>query len=367
MYRGRLERDFALWVSQGLIERDRAERLMAELDSRPSRFSVGGTLALLAATLVGAAILLIVATNWQDIPRTARLGSLVLLLWICHGGAALLFARGLRIPGAALLVVGTLSFGGAISLVGQMYHLGGTTLSVFMVWFAVAVLSAAAFRSGAVTGIAALLAWATFTHLSIEYFGEPDGFRLALIPVMAAATVALVRYTGADRVRHLAYLLLIAWAGWIYVETEETFIAVAMAVVGALCFLLATVPGSPLRRLAMETGAAPAFYTLLLCLTGLAALNIEYWDEGAGRAIVGVIILGVTVAALGLAGRDNGAVRYLAYVTFAVELLYLAFATIGTIMDTSLLFLSSGVIVALVAFAVIRLEKALAARKEQAA
>lgn len=367
MYRGRLERDLALWASQGLIEPDRAARLLAELDARPSRFSVGGTLALLAATLVGAAILLLVATNWQEIPRPVRLGTLVALIWLLHGGAALMLARGYRIAGAALLVVGAMSFGGAISLVGQMYHLGGTMLSVCLVWFAAAAVSALGFRSAAVTGVAGLLAWLTFSYLAFEYFGEPDGYRLAIVPLLSLITVALVRYTDAGRVRHLAYLLLVAWASWIYVETDDLRVAVAMAAIGTLCFLLATVPGSPLRALARATGSAPAFYAALLALAGLAALNVEYMDHVAGRAVIGVLVLALCVGALALAGRDNGAVRYLAYVAFAVELLYLAFATIGTIMDTSLLFLTSGLVVALVAFAVVRLEKALAARKVGAA
>jgi hypothetical protein len=34
-------------------------------------------------------------------------------------------------------------------------------------------------------------------------------------------------------------------------------------------------------------------------------------------------------------GRDNGAVRYLAYTVFAVEMLYLASVTVGSILGTS--------------------------------
>ena len=54
---------------------------------------------------------------------------------------------------------------------------------------------------------------------------------------------------------------------------------------------------------------------------------------------------------------DLGLVRYLGYATFAVETLYLASETIGSIIGTSGFFLVAGLVVAMIAWAVIALER----------
>ena len=71
--------------------------------------------------------------------------------------------------------------------------------------------------------------------------------------------------------------------------------------------------------------------------------------------------MAASVGAIMLAGRDNGAVRYLAYIAFALEILYLAAETVGSILGTSGLFLVSGLVVALAAWVVIALERRMVA------
>ncbi len=80
-------------------------------------------------------------------------------------------------------------------------------------------------------------------------------------------------------------------------------------------------------------------------------------DQGRTFALLGLATLGNSVAAIVLQGRGNGAVRYLAYAMFADEVLYLASQTVGTMLGTSGLFLSSGIFVAVLAWLVIRLER----------
>ncbi len=57
MYRGRLERDLKHWTAQGLLDAPTAGRLLQEYDSRPSSFSLGRVLMIIAALLV--------AANWE--------------------------------------------------------------------------------------------------------------------------------------------------------------------------------------------------------------------------------------------------------------------------------------------------------------
>ncbi len=359
MYRGRLERDLTLWTTQGLIDARTAARLLEEYDSRESAFSLGRVLMIIAALLVAAAVLLLVAANWDVIPRLARLVGILGLIWGAYLAGGALIMRGAERLAAAFLVLGTLAFGGAIALVGQMYHLSGDAFQAALVWFAGAAAAAALFRSGAVTAIAGFLAFVVAGADWSQSYSINDTVLLWLMPLMAVIVILLVRYTGAGRARHLAYLLLVAWLAHIYGENETPGTAIAIAAFGALAYLLAAVPQSPLHALARSAGAAPAFYSYLVLLLGLLALHSEFGGV-ADRMAVGIVTLGAAIAGIALSGKQNGAVRYLGYAAFAAETLYLASETIGSIIGTSGFFLVSGLVVALIAWAVIALERRLA-------
>jgi uncharacterized membrane protein len=365
MYRDRLEKDLKHWSALGIIAQDAPERLLAEYDARESAFSVGGVLMIIAALLVSAAVLLLVASNWEAIPRIVRLSGIVVLIWGAYVGAALLISRDLSRLAACLLVIGTLAFGGAIALVGQMYHLSGDAMQAMLTWFAGAVLVAALFRSGAVTAIAGFLAFAVASAGWSLFSSRHESMLMWLMPLMAVAVVLLVRYTGAARVRHLAYLLLVAWIVLIYTQFEGAATAILITLAGAICYLVATLPFSPLFSLARSAGAAPAFYSYLVTLAGLATLHVEF-DDVSQRLAIGVITLVIAIGGIALSGKENGAVRYLGYITIAVETLYLASETIGSIIGTSGFFLVSGLVVALVAWAVITLEKRFSAQQGKA-
>jgi uncharacterized membrane protein len=356
MYRGRLERDFKLWTGQGLIDAETASRLLQEYDTRESAFSLGRVLMTIAALLVAAAVLLLVAANWEAIPRLARLVGILALIWAAYIAGSLLLMRGAERLAAAVLVFGTLCFGAAISLVGQMYHLSGDAFQAMLVWFAGAVLVAALYRSPAVTAVAGFLTFAVAGADWTQSYSVDQGVLLWLMPILAATVILLVRYTGAGRVRHLAYLLLVAWLGSIYLEDQTTATAVAIAAFGAVCYLLAAVPKSPLHAAARSAGAAPAFYSYLVLMLGLLVLHAEF-DEVGDRLFLGILTLGAAIVGIALSGKENGGVRYLGYATFAIETLYLASETIGSIIGTSGFFLVSGLVVALVAWAVIALER----------
>ncbi|PZU84283.1 MAG: DUF2157 domain-containing protein [Shinella sp.] len=363
MYRGRLKRDLGIWVDKGMIPPATADVLLKEFDSRKSSFSVGGMLMILAAVLIAASILLLVAANWQEIPRLTKVVSIILLIWIFYLSAALSFGRGADRLGAALLVLGAASFGGAIALIGQLYHLSGDTLDAMLLWFAMTVVSAAAFRSAALTVFSGLLAFAVFGAYLEQYDAEWQGLYAFWPPIAGVVLAVLAQWTGAERSRHIIYILLLGWCAWLYSLHTDVGVAILFVVVGALAFLAVTLPQSPISALARQRGASPAFYTFLLALLGLAFLHF-HWTEGSELALLALLTIGATLLALSLEGRDNGAVRYLAYVIFAAEVLYLSFVTIDSMLGTSAFFLLAGLVVAVLAFIVVKLEK-LFARKDK--
>lgn len=68
MYRGRIEKDFNIWVAKRMLSAETAKAMLAEYDLRETVFSAGRVLLILAAVLLSAAILLLVAANWEAIP-----------------------------------------------------------------------------------------------------------------------------------------------------------------------------------------------------------------------------------------------------------------------------------------------------------
>ncbi|MCV9997124.1 DUF2157 domain-containing protein [Pararhizobium sp. YC-54] len=362
MYRGRIEKDFNIWVSKGMLDAKAASMMLAEYDARETVFSAGRVLLVLAAVLLSAAILLLVAANWEAIPRVLRVTGIVGLIWAFYLAAAFCLGRSFRGLGAALLVLATMTFGGAIALVGQMYHLSGDAADALLVWFAASCVAAVAFRSAALSVLCGFLAWAVFGQLVVENDAsfEGNGY-VYLIPLLIVIVIALVRYTNAGIARHLAYLLALAWLGWFYIELPEVWFAFLLFGAGLVAFLAVSLPISPIYRFAREAGAAPAFYSFALAVMGLAALHTE--ADGLGQEVgIGATTLAVALGGIAIAGRLNGAVRFLGYAVFAAETLYLASETLGSILGTSGFFLISGVVVALIAWLVIRLEKRLSVR-----
>ena len=367
MYRGRLERDLKIWTDKGLVDAVTAKAILSEYDGRQTSFSAGRVLAIIAAVLLGLAILLFISANWQALPRISRLAGLVAMIWVFYLGAASLLAQGRSIVSAALLILGTLSFGGAMALVAQMYNLSGDELRMMIVWFVAACIVAAAFRSRAQVGLAGLLAWAFCGIYLWEHVDEWYGVMPWMPPLMAAILIALVRYADAPAARHLAYLMLVGWLTWLFGRHEGLNTAILFASLGMAAFLAVSIPASPLKPFARTAGAAPDFYTFLIASIGFFLVHAEIsngsfennaWVEDKLPLIaVAAATLAGSVIAIALSGRDNGAVRYLAYFVFASEILYLAGETIGSIIGTAGFFLVAGVLVAIAAWLVIQLER----------
>ncbi|WP_454745684.1 DUF2157 domain-containing protein [Ciceribacter selenitireducens] len=365
MYRGRLKRDLGIWVEKGLIGQGVADALLQEHDSRRSAFSIGGVLMVLAAVLISASILLLIAANWEEIPRLVKVGGIVALIWVFHLLAALAFGRGADRLGGALLVMGAACFGGAIALIGQLYHLSGDAFDAMLVWFAMTAVSAAAFRSGALTAMAGILSFAAFAAL-LEQFNGDWHMLYGWWPLFSGLIIALLSlWTGADRARHFIYWLLLAWFVWIYTLSIEVETAMTYAAGGTIAFLVATLPISPAANFLRRFEPAFAFYALVLALLGLVLLHAE-WTDGTALALLGIATIALALAALALEGRDNGAVRFLAYAAFAGEVLYLSYVTIDSMLGTSAFFLLAGLVVAVLAGVVVKLEKVFARRAAEA-
>ncbi len=367
MYRSRLQRDLDKWVGQGLLPAEGARAALAEYDARPQSFTLGRVLLMLAAVLLAAALLLFVASNWDGMERWTRVGLLMGSLWLFFGLASFTAMRGSSYLPGVFLILGTASFGASIALIAQMYNLSGDGLSATFLWVAMAGAAALLYRSAALTYATGLIAGFQFLVIMGESVAGPGSIWFYMPLLQALFVIGLAYYTGAMRARHISYFIILGWVGWIYVDHRLQIAPWAIAAAGLALFLAAALPVSPLHRFARAAGAAPAFYAFALTCMGLALHQLDvgrFFDNSPSdynNAWPAIAAAAFAVFAIALEGRDNGAIRYAGYAVFALEILYLSLEVVGSILGTSGIFLGAGVLLAAVAYIVIRLERRFAA------
>ena len=93
-YQARLRKDIARWLDRGLIDSRIAEALLRDSAGQPKEgTSFGSVLAVMASILIGAALLVFIAANWEGIPRVTRVLALFALIAASYVGGAWLKLR----------------------------------------------------------------------------------------------------------------------------------------------------------------------------------------------------------------------------------------------------------------------------------
>jgi uncharacterized membrane protein len=358
-YSTRVRQDIARWASAGLIDARTAEALTKDVDSHERRsLSFGSILAMMAALLLGAAILIFVAANWEAFPRLARVGALFAVILAGYVGGAVLKTRDHPAIGEALWIVAAAAFGGAIALVGQMYHLSGDESSALLTWCAGTALAALLLRSNPLTVAAVGIAdgWLFLTVFrGFNLFSSTDFPHLFV--AIVAVLFGLSYWTRSQPARHLILLSLILYAAMVAIDHSLTELAVLLAAVSAGCFAVAVSAPETVDRVVQLGGRLP-LHGLIGFLTGMAMLQINNSDHGDGAfALTSAIALAGIAAAIVLAGRESRGLRWVAYLGFAFELFIIYAVTMQTMLGTAGFFLAAAVILGLLAFVIIRIEK----------
>ena len=364
-YSTRVRQDIARWAENGLIDAATADALARDVEANDRRsLSFGSILAMMAALLFGAAILIFVAANWEAIPRLARVVSLFAVILAGYVGGAVVKTRGHPAIGEALWIVAAAAFGGAIALVGQMYHLAGDESSAVLTWCAGTALAAVMLRSSPLTVAAVGIAvgWLVMTLLGgFRLFGQTDFPHLYV--AMAVVLFLLSYWTRSRPARHLILLSLILYAALFAADHDMLQVAVALAIVSAALFAAAVAAPGPVERIVQLGGRLP-LHALIGFLTGMAMIQFTVADDGeanANFAIASAIALAGIAAAIVLAGRESRGLRWVAYLGFAFELVIVYLVTMQTMLGTAGFFLVAAVILAVLAFVIVRIEKRWAA------
>ena len=130
-FRRQLRREVAQWQADGLISGEQAAAILRRyppgVDGRTPgarsyrRFVLA--LSVLGAVLVGLGVITFFAANWGAIPSAVKLGMAIGGVLLCYGAGFALLQRRRPASGIGLMLLGGITFGAAVHLIGQSYNM----------------------------------------------------------------------------------------------------------------------------------------------------------------------------------------------------------------------------------------------------
>ena len=358
-YATKVKRDIERWAATGLINSDAAIALSRDIDEKHHGISFVAVLSIMASALFSAAILILVAANWEEIPRVTRVAVLFGLILAGYVGGGLLKLRKHDNLAEASWVLAAVAFGASIALIAQMYHMSGDEKQAVLVWCLGTALAAAALRSSYLTAGASLLAIAWMLMWSFDdwrFDNLPMGYFL-----LAFALYVLSMWTQSGATRRIV-LLSLCLAALLYYARDESLngpLLLCAFYVGLYVFYR-QFPEETSRYLGLGNDV-PAL-TLIGLLTGLGIMQLDFYEEPE-FLFVSICAFVSIIAILMLSGRDNATLRWLAYAGFIFQLCFIYLVMMGTMLDTAAFFVFAGISLSVLAFIISRLERRFAQAK----
>ena len=359
MFRRYLSREIDQWTRSGLLQPGQGELLLADHDRRHTGFSLSGVLAVLAAVLFGAAVIALIAANWEFIPRLMRV--ICVFIFIAAGlvVAALALRRGAGRLAEAALVFSLLCYGAGIALVGQMYHLSGDEAAFMLTWAIGALVVSLSFSSAMAAIGAGLLGFGYF-FAEVSIFDARSEVHISVYITLLALALAVGLSAWRSRsviAGHLSALLLICWMMWIVQDTIDLEPGYVLAALGAAAFGAGSFAPGLFGHAIARHGVLSAYgAVMLLCGLGLIQAMLDNPSLAVELALAALILV-TSVALLAVAGGENRLVRRFAYFAFACETIYVVSETLGSLLGSSGFLFLGGLVLAIIAFAVMKIEK----------
>lgn len=308
-YRTRLRADLDRWVADGHLPPATADAVRAALGPDPQRAGAAHYAAIAGVLLLGAAVLVFVAANWQAVPRLGRLGLLTGLIAAAFAAGGWAARAGRTHIADLAATLGCIAFGATIALVGQMYHLPKDLAGGLFLW-AMGALFAAALTGS--RGAFAVAAASGFVWTAILGVSGGAGPHWAFWPFWASLAVLVLVWEN-PATRHLSSLAFFGWWGVVAVHllnvgrfgpvVAPQFAGAALGLGAAL--LADAYGGKRLRALAAVFADYAVFATAFVLASGLA-LGFVGGSRGVGFAhwpawiIVASTLGGVALLAAGL-------------------------------------------------------------------
>jgi uncharacterized membrane protein len=349
-YAKRLDRDLVRWRAAGWVTADAEASIRRDVASQTRVTELAPVLGILGAVLIGFGAMSFVAAHWNEIARGFRLALIFGGLIGCYGLAGFLFERRHQAFAHAAILGGVAMFGAGIMLIAQMYHISGHAPDAVLTWALGALLAGVLLKSNPALALSMLLMllWSGWESSDTNKPHWPF-----LLGWLAVASAMLWR--GWVPGLHLAAVALSAWMislGYLLFNGHGHGVVVGIGLLIAAAGLAAPV----LFERQSVWGPSALAYGATVAFAGLMALQFFESTELDHLILLALFTLALVLVAIGLGLRSNNATMlWLGYAGFSIEVLALYFKTIGTLLGSSLFFLSVGVIVVLLAAAAYRL------------
>lgn len=130
-----LRREIERWVAEGLVSPVQAETIRKRYPEEAAGVAWSTVLfPALGAVTIGLGVVLLVAYNWDAIPRLGKIAVLALGVAAAHGAGLALRARGSEALAEGSALFGTMLYGSGIWLVAQAYHRPVDSAAGFLLW-----------------------------------------------------------------------------------------------------------------------------------------------------------------------------------------------------------------------------------------
>jgi len=314
------------WQQKGILSAEQAERIQTlyppEPDAAGKQNRILYVLGAMAALLFGAALLLVIGYNWNDMPREAKLGIMLGGTALVHG-LGFWFNRRMGRPLAAEIAhfPGCIVYGAGIWLVAQAYHIDAHYPDG-MWWWALGVLPLVILSGSPLFHLLYVGLLAVWCGMEVLGFQNPSNTILFgwtnlphgayTLPVLALPGFFWA-YRKTSPILLGLYLPLIAW--WCFLQAiawhASTWSFFWMGGVGAILLLLSQIH-QPGNRMAiafrvwgtlLTVGAwlfisSNTFWTELRHIRGTSVNSYHLWIL---NFVLWIIILATMVAILTLA------------------------------------------------------------------
>ncbi len=384
--------EIARWQHDGTIDSDLALRLTAEYPLHSARPNVSQALSIVGAVLVGLGAILFMASNWQEIPVIAKLLAIFSVIGLSNFfGWKFRFEPG-NCPkiGTALLLLGSLFYGGAIWLIAQIFNLDSNFPAGVLLWAVGTLGSALACSSMPLGCLAVILGgiWAfanfdwgrtevwTFLPYFTSYLaaGLAVAFHLksraiSWITLAFSSALMLVLVTGPLHNSALLLFGIAALAAFFLMREEHPLFEQPFLYTGSICTLGALLFGTfdkirydspvPINDLSLliflcstvlgvVAWRVPKFKEEVIVLGGLGLVSVlllggapEYMRLGANITLLSAI--GAFVYS-GLMRVQSAGLVNVALVFFVIDIISRYFDIFYTLMNRSIFFVIGGVL-----------------------
>ncbi|MBX3497263.1 MAG: DUF2157 domain-containing protein [Parvibaculum sp.] len=403
-YLNRLKRDLDLWIERGWVTAANADAILASAaEPGASTRRMPAILAILGAVLIGFAVMSFVAANWQEISKLTKIVLIFAAMWTAYGAAIVLEKRGHANFAQAAVLIGLGLFGAGIMLIAQIYHIVADDPGGVLAWCVAALATAWLLPSRAALALGILLAvvwtwfaidmndavphwafwfaWAAAAALALRLSWTP-ALHLVLIAGFlwqAINVEAIMGLTGLSPSQFAVFVALEALALWMAAlafardgarlgsVAEAYGIVVAFALVGFFqvdpgeydraaegaagpTLIAATaILAAALAALAVMRGRLPSRHVAGVAALAALAIAYPFLSASENAALIpwiyaaAILVLAAWLVSWGSASGSRFAVNF-GFVVFAAEVLWLYFATLGTLLDTAIFFALGGVL-----------------------